>query len=232
VKGAPTVPIPVPPVPLAPGAPIPIKSGICDKYATALNITGRTLVTSIVTKTVGKEVGDPLTKPFFDGTTPSGSTNFLDPKNKPALDGLVEGLVRFFGVALGCTDNSIPPYNGRDLASIHANMHIPLEVQLRFNSLLLDVLRESNVTADDITGVGSVLNSLNSAITGQPEQQNPFILPPQDPDFKGPGQVHPGVVAVAVIFAITGALIVGGVMSAVIVSISTVEPKFDAYEAL
>jgi hypothetical protein len=49
---------------------------------------------------------------YFNGQKPAGSMNFLNPKNKLALDGLANGLVAFFGTALGCSDETIPPYGG------------------------------------------------------------------------------------------------------------------------
>jgi hypothetical protein len=46
---------------------------------------------------------------------PAGSMNFLNPKNKLALDGLSNGLVSFFGSALMCSDETIPPYGGQPM---------------------------------------------------------------------------------------------------------------------
>jgi hypothetical protein len=43
------------------------------------------------------------------GVQPAASTDFLT--DSVALAALQQGLVEFFGAALGCSDGSIPPYS-------------------------------------------------------------------------------------------------------------------------
>lgn len=85
-------------------------SYICPKYAKALGVSQTTLMTTVVTAVVTKEVGDPTIVGFFNGTSPPGSTNFLT--SKPDFDRLAGGLVAFFGAALGCDDPAFPKYTG------------------------------------------------------------------------------------------------------------------------
>jgi len=70
--------------------------------------------------------GSPIRK-YFDGTKPRGSLNFLNPKNSVALEGLVHGLTTWFGAALGCSDDTIPPYGGPPLSVVHKVMKINMD---------------------------------------------------------------------------------------------------------
>jgi len=136
---------------------------ICDKYSNALKIKNVDLVTSVVTKTFGG-----ITKPgtvtinFFNGVQPPGSTNFLT--NSGALTRLVNGLVAFFGSALGCTDGSIGPYKGGSLRNVHSGMGVTNRAFNFFNFNVISVMKQAGVDPKDLTTVLGVLNSTRGDI--------------------------------------------------------------------
>jgi len=140
-----------------------VKPSICDKYSFALKLSNKELVTAVVTGTF-KEITQPNTPTlkFFNGQQPPGSTNFLI--NTGALNALVNGLVSFFGGALGCSDGSIGPYRGGSLKSVHAGMGVTQGVFEFFNFAVIKVLRNSGVQPADLTAVLSVLNSTKADI--------------------------------------------------------------------
>jgi len=135
-----------------------VQSSICDKYSFALKLSNNQLVTTVVTGTFGE-----ITKPntptlkFFNGDQPRGSVNFLT--NQGALKSLVNGLVTFFGAALGCSDGSIGRYTGGTLKQVHAGMGVTNEVLDFFNFAVIRVMRNAGVQQKDLTAVLGVLNS-------------------------------------------------------------------------
>jgi truncated hemoglobin YjbI len=134
-----------------------VQSSICDKYSFALKLSNNQLVTTVVTGVFGE-----ITKPntptlkFFNGQQPQGSTNFLT--NQAALKGLVNGLVTFFGAALGCSDGSIGNYQGGTLKQVHAGMGVTNDVFDFFNFAVIKVMRGAGVQQKDLTTVLGVLN--------------------------------------------------------------------------
>jgi len=141
-----------------------VSQTICDRYADALKISDKQLVTNVVVGTFGKITAptSPILK-FFNGVQPPGSTDFIN-KNKNALPGLVNGLVTFFGSALGCHDMSIGPYVGPDMKAVHGAMGIKNDEFNLFNFQLLSVLRAAGVAMPDLRAVDGVLNSTRTAI--------------------------------------------------------------------
>jgi len=135
------------------------KDSICDKYSTLLKVTNKQLVTNVVVGTFGKITAkDAPTLIYFNGVKPPGSTDFIN-KNKDQLKGLVDGLVSFFGMALGCSDGSISPYTGGSLRSVHKKMMITLPDFLFFNRQVVSVLKIAGVSTMDAIAVDKVLNS-------------------------------------------------------------------------
>ena len=145
------------------------QDSICDKYSQALNLNNSALVTTVVNGVVQKLVGPgaALTKKYFDGTKPAGSTNFLDPRNAAALADLVGSLVRFFGQALGCSDGTIKPYTGPAMDKVHQPMGINLFESIAFNDAVVAVLAAAGVSEIDQVAVRIVLNSLKTSIVVQ-----------------------------------------------------------------
>jgi len=142
---------------------IVVQGSICDKYSMALKTSNNALLFLVVNNTVVRVVAEgTITKKYFDGTKPPGSTNFLT--NKKALDGLITGLIHFFGGALGCSDGTIPEYKGRKLPAIHGIMGINVNEFNFFNAELIDVLKGYKVESKDLTEVHGVLNSTKAAI--------------------------------------------------------------------
>jgi len=136
-----------------------VNPSICDKYSGALKLNNKALVTTVVTGTFEQitKANTPTLK-FFNGQQPRGSTNFLT--NSGALNALVNGLVAFFGSALGCSDGSIGPYTGGSLKQVHAGMGVTNAVFDFFNiGGVVKVLRSAGVVPKDLTAVLSVLNS-------------------------------------------------------------------------
>jgi len=144
---------------------IVFQNSVCDRYARLLKVTDKDLVTQVVKGTVAKvtATGTP-TRKYFDGTKPAGSLNFLDPANKRSLDGLLNGLINFFGVALSCNDGSLAPYFGPTLRNAHRIMGIDTNEFDFFNNQVIDVLRGAGVAKMDLTAVHKILNNTKSEI--------------------------------------------------------------------
>jgi len=140
-----------------------VSDTICNKYATALGVTTSDLVTLVVTNVFQRVAGPgALTREYFDGTIPTGSTNYTDPNNSGLAANLAMHLIEFFGIALGCSiDNTIPPYDGvKDMNVVHANMHIGALEFAFFNDQVIQVMRGAMVSEPDLKIVAGVLNSL------------------------------------------------------------------------
>jgi len=141
------------------------QNSICDRYSVALKVTNKQLVQSVVLKAFTAITSDssPIKK-YFDGRKPAGSLNYLNPKNKQALDGLVHGLTTWFGQALGCSDDTIPPYGGPPLSKVHRIMGInEMEFDF-FNGGVINILRQSGVVSKDLVAVARALNGTKSEI--------------------------------------------------------------------
>jgi len=139
---------------------------ICDRYSNALKVSNKDLIKGVVQKAFTRITdpnGSPIRK-YFDGTKPRGSLNFLNPKNSVALEGLVHGLTTWFGAALGCSDDTIPPYGGPPLDVVHKIMKINQDEFNFFNTQVLQVLLTSGVAKRDLQAVSMALNSTKSQI--------------------------------------------------------------------
>jgi len=139
----------------------------CEKYAYLKGLNDSGLVTIVVDKTVEKALASPL-KTFFDGTTPAGSTDFTAPANAGKLTTLKKHLVEFFGAALGCSDASIPEYEGVTLKEAHAKMPITKEFFNAFNDAVIAVLTELGVDKGDLPPVRGVLDGTEPDVCTQP----------------------------------------------------------------
>jgi truncated hemoglobin YjbI len=142
-----------------------VQGSICDRYSQALKITNKELVQSVVVKAFTAITADssPIKK-YFDGRKPPGSLNYLNPKNKVSLDGLVNGLTTWFGDALGCSDDTIPPYGGPPLAAVHKRMGINEDEFNFFNGGVVSILRASGVVSKDLVAVARALNGTKADI--------------------------------------------------------------------
>jgi len=93
--------------------------------------------------TAATKPGNSLKK-YFDGTDPTGSTDFTAAANGAQLTSLAEGLTQFFGFALGCSDNSIPAYTSNssvpNLKAIHQFMNISSDDFNAFNAAVIALL--------------------------------------------------------------------------------------------
>lgn len=88
-----------------------------------------------------------------------GSTDFTSAANAKKTAKLTNDLIAFFGSALGCTDGSIPAYNGPSMKEVHAQMPIGADEYNQFVAAVSSVLKGFNVEPEDITAVEVLLNS-------------------------------------------------------------------------
>jgi truncated hemoglobin YjbI len=141
-----------------------ISQSFCDRYSDALKVSNKDLLTSVVTKVFGKITAPSTpTLKFFNGVQPPGSTDYLG-RNKDALPGLVNGLVTFFGKALGCHDMTVAPYGGPSMKQVHGTMGVNTAAFNFFNFRVIDVLRAAGVAQADLNAVHGVLNSTKNDI--------------------------------------------------------------------
>jgi hypothetical protein len=145
-----------------------------------LGITNTQLVTAVVDGVFAAALASPL-KAFFDGTVPTGSTDFTATANAGALATLKLRLVAFFGQAgaLGCTDPDFPNYDGdTDMARVHAAMPISNFVFNGFNGAVITVMANAGVAASDLTVARSLLESFRPTICNQADCNGPVTPPP------------------------------------------------------
>lgn len=141
------------------------KETFCEKYTAALvSPTGfknsKGVLEAIVDGTIDAVLDEKsLLLEYFDGTVPAGSTNFTDPKNAAAANFLRDGLVNFFGAALGCSDGSIPAYTGRGMKEVHKDMPISGIEYDFFNTQLIKVVDNAGVDEVDQKFLLDLLNS-------------------------------------------------------------------------
>jgi len=199
------------------GTASPVSQSFCNRYSSALKVTNLQLLTLVVNQTVVAVVTDPITKPFFDGTANAGETNFLDPKNSAKLTNLENQLVQFFGMLLGCSDGTITPYGGPTMEVVHQPLHITGAAFEAFINDLCTVLTNNGVAAADVASVNSALQTFSTQITGY----TPSNLVPSTEAWNGPNYITPGAVAIIVIFAIACAVIIGAVIAALSLSLSS-----------
>jgi truncated hemoglobin YjbI len=141
-----------------------VSQSFCDRYSDALKVSNKDLVSTVVTG-VFKKITAPSTPTlrFFNGVQPPGSTDYLN-RNKDALPGLVNGLVTFFGTALGCHDGTIAKYAGPTMKQVHGTMGVGNAAFNFFNFQVVAVLKAAGVTKPDYTAVHALLNSTKADI--------------------------------------------------------------------
>jgi len=139
---------------------------LCDKYSRITTLTNKGLIALVVNQTVTAIVGDSTELPFFNGAQPAGSVNFLT--NSVALTNLEDGLVKYFGSVLGCTDGTIALYTRGALGKIHFNMNVTVAAFNQFVTLLVQQLTTDGVNSTETAGVTAFLNSLQPQIVFPP----------------------------------------------------------------
>jgi len=134
------------------------------------------MLTAVVTGVFGDEVGSPIGLPFFDGSVPCNSRDFVH--NMANQNELVNSLVAFFGSpgVLGCNQPGFPVYTGdTNMARVHQHMPITQAVfDLFVNSLVSVVVgalgKDVPSLNSDLAGVAALLNSPGvAAICNQPD---------------------------------------------------------------
>jgi len=161
---------------------VTVNNSICDKYTVALKLPSTNeLVTKVVSTAFEILKTNSTTAPYFNGQIPKGSTDFN--LGGPATTKLATNLITFFGKALGCNDQSIPPYAGQPLPQVHQDLNITVPVFNAFNEIVVKVLLDFGVTSADGNAVLSLLNSLQgqivpgSVVTPPPRSDNPVNVP-------------------------------------------------------
>jgi len=153
-----------------------LSNSICDRYSIITGYNNSALVGAVVGGVVQIVAVNQsaVTAKFFNGQSPSGSTNFLT--NTAALNTLVLHLVQFFGSALGCTDRTIAAYSGNpDMAAVHRNMQIDNTTFNFFNQAVISVMRGFGVAETDLTSVLAVLETTRTAICNQPDCASDYV---------------------------------------------------------
>jgi hypothetical protein len=102
---------------------------------------------------------------YFNGTTPTGSRDYLDPNNRDLLHFLVVRLVAFFGEILGCTEKGFPQFHRTgNFRRMHQRMFIDLADFELFNSYVLESAEAAGISSSDAGMISNVLNSFQSTI--------------------------------------------------------------------
>eukprot|EP00027_Filamoeba_sp_ATCC50430_P001716 CAMPEP_0168556602 /NCGR_PEP_ID=MMETSP0413-20121227/8972_1 /TAXON_ID=136452 /ORGANISM="Filamoeba nolandi, Strain NC-AS-23-1" /LENGTH=188 /DNA_ID=CAMNT_0008587563 /DNA_START=35 /DNA_END=601 /DNA_ORIENTATION=+ len=146
-------------------------AGVCTNQTilTDLGSTQLEFMTGLIQGTLNVIANDgSYLEPFFDGTTPEGSIDYVD--NSTATDELVSGMVAYFAATapFNCTDSNIPVYtNTKSLKEIHKNMPIDESAFNIFNAAMLGVLQGMGVSEDDQTAVLNLLTSTKSDICNE-----------------------------------------------------------------
>jgi hypothetical protein len=130
----------------------------CQKYSAALRISNKALVETVVNATIA-EIFKPSSgiRRYFDGTHPNQTINFGT--NIPAQNNLRNKLVQFFGAALGCSDGTIPTYNGRSMEDAHKRLSIDYFSHAQFNRIVVSVLAGAGVEREDLATAARLLDS-------------------------------------------------------------------------
>jgi len=143
-------------------------TNLCDKYSIALNLVEYDLVSTVISGVLANITAavNPLSTllRFFNGSTGSGSVNFLAPSNSGALNTLVAHLIQFFGSALGCSATNYPTYAGQTLTAAHAGLPITQADFDLFNQVVIGVLQSAGVVPNDLAAVLALLDSTQSQV--------------------------------------------------------------------
>eukprot|EP01125_Pyxidicula_operculata_P005547 TRINITY_DN1956_c1_g1_i2.p1 TRINITY_DN1956_c1_g1~~TRINITY_DN1956_c1_g1_i2.p1 ORF type:complete len:1275 (+),score=178.99 TRINITY_DN1956_c1_g1_i2:1243-5067(+) len=153
----------------------PVPDTLCEKYSKALSLSNYQLIEAVVNGTIARLVAaDAPTKKYFDGSKPTGSTNYLT--NTGALNNLRASLVAFFGQQgiLGCSDYGFPLYKGRTLSKSHIGDSSTPSLRITgsdfnyFNDQIIFVLNASGVTPSDQASVKALLDSTYPQVVDEP----------------------------------------------------------------
>jgi len=181
-------------------------ASFCDRYSSALGLSNYGLINYTVSNAFQLFLADPVMNPYFTGQTPQDQTNFQT--NAAAGSNLLNGVIDFFGVALGCTDGTIPKYTGKAMDVIHQPLYITQNANTQFTVHVIAVLNMAGVTTADQNAVQMTLQSLNSQIV------NPQASPVAAPG--GGGNPYTGPVGQQPSPILTGGQIAGIIIGCII----------------
>jgi len=139
---------------------------ICAKYATKLKMTQVALMYTIINK-LSAVVTNPnnILAQYFNGTTPPGSRNFLDPANIDFLKLLDHRFVAFFGALMGCNAPGFPVFEqSGNFRRIHQRMHLNIT---EFDVFVIDagvVLKNVGFDQSDISTVAKIIGLFKSRV--------------------------------------------------------------------
>lgn len=138
---------------------------LCEKYTDAFKQLGVIVNSNGLLSLIVTNAFEALTAPdstlleYFNGVVPSDSIDYTADDAGEEVAALAQGLVSFFGDALGCTDGSIPPYEGGSMAEVHKSMPISGFEYDEFVRILGEVLTAAGVETEDVTAIAGVLNA-------------------------------------------------------------------------
>jgi len=166
---------------------------MCDLYASKNQMTQEMLMRTIITDVIARVVNpNQILAQYFNGTTPPGSRNFLDPKNRDLTEDLINRLIAFFGQLLQCTSKDFPAFHKTgNFRRIHHRMRLTVNEFNLFNAAVLAALKDSKFSTSDIGDVGVVLNSFSSEIVFQKRVPKPSVTGfPPIPSLAKPSKSH------------------------------------------
>lgn len=143
---------------------------LCPKYARSLGVSQIDLMGTLISSVINEELGDPLLMPFFDGSSPPGSTNYLG--STMDFGRFAGGLIAFFGSAFGCQESGFPSYTGptdlkvpthitisQRFQALHSKMPISKVTFNSFNDHFIKAITDIGFEPEDRTRVRAFLDS-------------------------------------------------------------------------
>jgi len=144
---------------------------LCDKYATALNISDFALVQTVVNQTLASAANVSNGIAFYFNGSIAGTPNYLGANPAP-LNALRASLVAFFGQpgALNCTDNSSNfTYTGTPMQAAHSPYNITFHDYYIFNTALIGNMLADGVTVTDATAVAKLIDTFRYQVCQNPK---------------------------------------------------------------
>jgi hypothetical protein len=132
---------------------------LCETYASKAKMSQEEWMTGII-QDVEMDVTNPKNDlaQYFNGTTPSGSRNFVDPENRDLLHQLTVRLVAFFGELIGCNERDFPSFKKTaNFRRLHHRMMISESHFNNFNAAVATAMKNAGVSQSDTNKVATVL---------------------------------------------------------------------------
>lgn len=140
----------------------------CVKNANDLGLSQLDFMSNFVDELMNEVTKEgSILLPFFDGTNPPGSVDYVSPGQYILMDGLKYSFIAYFGNLTECTDN-LPEWKGNDLAVSHENIPIGEAEYIAFMNAVSSALNNIGVlVTDKTTLIDMINNSVYSSICNQ-----------------------------------------------------------------